>query len=180
MSEMSIYGKDTSVSELEGYESPDEYANQGDTRTVKHLMFPWLVASPNPAHADGPDVLKERVANQGEQVTIEELGPMALERGERLGSFYTDAELEALAQGEAGGEGEEAAPAELAAGDEMGVHELAQHIETNHPNVDETVALAKGDPEAAKRVLEAEGIATGGDPRAGVSKGLAAIIGEGQ
>src|SRR5215831_13663565 len=156
MSEMSIYGKDTSVSELEGYESPDEYANQGDTRTVKHLMFPWLVASPNPAHADGPDILKERVAQQGEEVTIEELGPMALERGERLGSFYTDAELEALAS--EGAPEEAAAEGAAPAGDEMGVHELAEYIETNHPNVDETVALAKGDPDAAQRVLEAEGI----------------------
>ena len=173
----SIYGQDVIPSNLEGYESPEEYS--GDTRTVKHLFFPFLVESPNPSMPDAGPVLKERTAKQGDVLTVEELGPLALERGERLGSFYTDAELEALEAGEAPAEGEAAEPAQLAAGDELGVHELAEYIEQNHPNVDDTIALAKGDPEAAARVLEAEGIATGGDPRAGVTKGLTAIIGEG-
>ena len=175
----SIYGKDMTSSDLEGYESPDDFAEQGDTRTIKHLMFPFLVESPNPSMPDAGPVLKERTLKQGETVTTEELGPLALERGERLGSFYTDAELKALEAGEATVEGEAAAQLEAGAGDEMGVHELAEYIEQNHPNVDDTIALAKGDPEAAQRVLEAEGIATGGDPRAGVTKGLTAIIGEG-
>lgn len=175
----SIYGKDMTSSDLEGYESSDDYKEQGNERTVKHLMFPYLVESPNPSMPDAGPVLKERTLRQGETVTVEELGPLAQERGERLGSFYTDAELKALKAGETP-EGEtlqlEAGPV---AGDEMGVHELAEYIEQNHPNVDDTVALAKGDPDAAKRVLEAEGIATDGDPRAGVTKGLTAIIGEG-
>lgn len=174
MSEMSVYGKDLHHESLADYESPDDYANQPDTRTIKHLMFPWMVEAPNPTHADGPNILKERVAQQGEVVTIEELGTLALEKGERLGSFYTDAEL--------------AGPpvaAQLTAGEESsntsewGVPELVQYIETNKPNVDDTVALAQGDPEAAKRVLEAETEATDGDPRAGVTKGLAAVIGDG-
>jgi hypothetical protein len=176
MSEMSVYGKDLHHESLADYESSDEYADQPDTRTIKHLMFPWMVEAPNPAHSDGPNVLKERVAKQGDVVTIEELGTLALEKGERLGSFYTDAELK-----------NPATPAQLPAGateesastsSEWGVPELVQYIETNKPNVDDTVALAQGDPEAAKRVLDAEAEATGGDPRAGVTKGLAAVIGD--
>jgi hypothetical protein len=118
-------------------------------------------------------VLKERVGVQGEVVSIEELGPLALERGERLGSFYTDAELAGPATAEAAAVGETASNTS-----EWGVPELVQYIETNKPNVDDTIALAQGDPEAAKRVLEAEDEATGGDPRSGVTKGLTAVIGD--
>jgi hypothetical protein len=175
MSEMSVYGKDLHHESLADYESPDEYANQADTRTIKHLMFPWMVESANPAHADGPNVLKERVAVQGEVVTLEELGTLALEKGERLGSFYTDAELAGPPTATPLAAGGEAASNTS----EWGVPELVQYIETNKPNVDDTVALAQGDPEAAKRVLEAETEATDGDPRAGVTKGLAAVIGDG-
>jgi hypothetical protein len=175
----SIYGKDTTSSDLAGYESSEDYTDQGDSRTVKHLMFPFLVESPNPSMPDAGPVLKERTLSQGDTITTEELGPLALERGERLGSFYTDKELKALEAGPAPVEGEVAQLEAGSASDEMGVHELTEYIEQNHPNVDDTIALAKGDPEAAARVLEAEGIATGGDPRSGVTKGLTAIIGEG-
>jgi hypothetical protein len=45
--------------------------------------------------------------------------------------------------------------------------------------VPETVALAEGDPDRARYVLEAERTASGQDPRKGVSDGLAKIIDEG-
>jgi hypothetical protein len=52
------------------------------------------------------------------------------------------------------------------------VGEIAAHIEAESPNTDDTVALAKGDPTLAPKVLEAESIATGGDPRKGVKDAL--------
>jgi hypothetical protein len=169
----SVYGKDPHQDNIADYTGSEDYAEQADSRTIKHLMFPWLVEAPNTAHADGPNVLKERVGVQGEVVSIEELGPLALERGERLGSFYTDAELAGPATAEAAAVGETASNTS-----EWGVPELVQYIETNKPNVDDTIALAQGDPDAAKRVLEAEDEATGGDPRSGVTKGLTAVIGD--
>lgn len=44
------------------------------------------------------------------------------------------------------------------------------------PNIDETVALAEGDPDKARLVLEAEQVVSGADPRVGVVDGLNKII----
>lgn len=44
------------------------------------------------------------------------------------------------------------------------------------PTVDETVALAEGDPIKARQVLEAEDVVSGGEPRVGVVDGLNKII----
>lgn len=54
--------------------------------------------------------------------------------------------------------------------------ELDAHLNTTSPNVGATVALAGGDPEAAKRVLAAEERTRPGDPRGGVVKGLTKVI----
>lgn len=54
---------------------------------------------------------------------------------------------------------------------------IADHITANKLTVDDTVALAGNDPEQAKRVLEAERLASGGSPRAGVEAGLQKITG---
>jgi hypothetical protein len=60
---------------------------------------------------------------------------------------------------------------------EGSVGELAAYLRDAKPSVDDTVALADGDPEKARKVLEAENTATGGSPRAGVKSGLDKIIG---
>jgi len=164
----SVFGKSMQSENLADYQSPEEFT--GDTRTVKHLLFPWLVETESPMFP-GETILSERTASQGEQVSVEELGLLALEKGERLGAFYTDAELAAM-------EEEAAEPATVEAGEpgEMTVDELAAYIEEHKPNVDQTIALAENDPEQAQNVLDAETQATGGVPRAGVEKGLEAII----
>lgn len=48
------------------------------------------------------------------------------------------------------------------------------------PTVAETVAAAGDDPAKAAALLEAENAVSGGDPRAGVVKGLSAIINAGE
>jgi len=167
----SVFGKAMQSESLADYESPEEFS--GDTRTIKALLFPWMVETESPMFP-GETILAERTASQGEEVTVEELGPLALEKGERLGAFYTDAELEAMQEAAAEAE----APAEVEADNPgaMSADELADYIEEHHPNVDQTIALANNDPEQAQKVLDAETQATGGVPRAGVEKGLAAII----
>lgn len=54
--------------------------------------------------------------------------------------------------------------------------QLAQHITDEGLNASETVDLAGVDPVLAAKVLEAEGIAQGGDPRVTVEKPLQKII----
>lgn len=175
--DLAIYGKDIHHDNLAEYEPSEAYKDQEDTRTIKHLMFTWTVTAPNSMMPDAPDLLKERTAKRGDVVTLEELGLHALEKGERLGSFFTDAELDYFRRG---GVTPTEPPAEGADPSELGEHELAEYIENNKPNVADTVALAGDDPEAAKRVLEAERIATKGVPRAGVEQGLASIISRGE
>lgn len=60
--------------------------------------------------------------------------------------------------------------------DNSSVADLAEWIKDAKPNVDDTVALAEGDPERARKVLDAESSATGGSPRQGVSDKLEKII----
>ena len=59
---------------------------------------------------------------------------------------------------------------------EMDDTEIADWIGENRPNVDQTIALAQNDRDLAEKVLDAETIATDQDPRAGVERGLEAII----
>jgi hypothetical protein len=54
---------------------------------------------------------------------------------------------------------------------------LSQWIKDAQPSSEETVALAEGDPEKARVILEAEGIATGGTPRPEVQEALSKIQG---
>src|SRR5260370_42436630 len=91
---VSIFGKDVAQANVADYRPNDAYTKQGDKRVIKHLMFPWMVETQNPMYPDGPSVLEERVGNRGDEVTVEEIGLHALEKGERLGSFFTDEELD--------------------------------------------------------------------------------------
>jgi len=59
------------------------------------------------------------------------------------------------------------------------VGEISAFIEAEQPNAADTVALAKGDPALAVKVLEAEKTATGGDPRKSVEGPLQKIIDQG-
>ena len=56
---------------------------------------------------------------------------------------------------------------------------IAEYLRTQKPTVEETVGLAEGNADRAAVVLEAENLATGQEPRAGVEKGLQRVIDEG-
>jgi ABC-type transport system substrate-binding protein len=125
--------------------------------TIKIRAFPYYEKSVHPV--TGEDRFRERIATRGQTV---ELSDADYERAERYGAI----------------EGVEAPTAEVEAppGTDTGVVETAEWIKTSKPTVDETVAEAEGDPEKAKQVLEAENVATGGQPRRGVVDGLTQLI----
>src|SRR5262245_45501474 len=54
--------------------------------------------------------------------------------------------------------------------------ELADWIRTERPTVNDVVQASGGDAEAAQKLLEAESLATDGEPRKGVLEGLSAVI----
>ena len=67
----------------------------------------------------------------------------------------------------------------------MGEHELAEYISGSNPKgkaltANEVLELAASNPEMAKRLLEAENIATQGEPRSTVVAGLGKIAGQTQ
>jgi hypothetical protein len=173
------YARDTSGAGLEDYESPEEYADQGDTRVIKSLMFPYMVITANPS-VIGQEILVEKTASRGDIVTVEQIGLHFLQKGERpdVQAFYTDAELEQLA-----GAGTSAAnPTEVAEGipsnfDELSAQEMAGVIEDERPTINALLAAVGNDKDAAQRLLDAENIATDNDPRAGLESGVAKIVG---
>jgi hypothetical protein len=163
------------------YEVAEEFKGQkGKGRIVKHLIFTAQIETENPMFP-GTMMRSERLYRLNEEVPVEVLDDYNLSRGESLGSFYTDEEL---AQGVPQAAALETGAAQITemssagAGNfsEMGEAELADYLIQNRPTVDETVRMAGNDPDTAQRLLEAEHIATEDEPRAGVVKGLNAII----
>jgi hypothetical protein len=171
-----LYGKDTTAQDVSDYESPEEFSGQGDDRIIKNLSFIYEVAMEDAA---GNTVLTGKEARHGETVTLEQMGLLGQIKGESSGAFYTTEEREKMEAGE-----NPDAPAASGAGGDvssMGEYELAEYIKGSNPEgkeltVNETVALAGTDRDLAHRVLQAENIATDGEPRKGVEAGLTAII----
>jgi len=151
-----------------------EVTYSGDTRVVKHLLFPYFEETESDS-MPGVNVFAERVAKRGQVISVDEIREADLKKGERLGSFFNDEELAEMERiADSGGNPMEVNTTFDAS--EMGEHEIAEHIEENKLSVQDTVALAGSDPDTAQRVLEAESIAQGGDSRKGVVAGLEAII----
>lgn len=59
------------------------------------------------------------------------------------------------------------------------VDDLARWIEQEKPNIQDVVNASGGDPDIARKLLEAEAQATDQDPRKGVVEGLTAVISRG-
>ena len=128
-------------------------------RKIKVKAFPYYEEQVD--HRTGKTGLVEKLARRGETVDLREAD---VEFGERedIDAFYKDASEEAAA------EGFNAATADL--------DEVVTWIEEEKPTVQETVDAAHGDPSTAKKLLDAESAATGGEPRVGVTEGLTAVI----
>lgn len=59
------------------------------------------------------------------------------------------------------------------------IDELATWIQTERPTVNDVLQASDGSPEYARKLLEAESVATDGQPRKGVLEGLTAVISRG-
>jgi len=169
-----LHGADPNTIASEEYESPEEYADQGDSRVIRALRFLYTVAVQDPT---GLTVIEPREAVSGEEVTLEQIGLLAQMKGESSHAFYTSDEREKL---EAGQDPDNPAPAGGGISD-LGEYELAEYIKGANPDgkeltVNETIALAGDDKDLAHRLLQAENIATDGEPRKGVEAGLTSII----
>jgi hypothetical protein len=170
-----LHGKPLTA-RVEEYESPEEYSGQGDTRIVRDLMFAYTTSAEDAAGFATIDTVD---VTRGTELSVDDMGLLALAKGEKNHSFYTDDEREALESGQ-----NPDAPQSLAGESEvseMGEYELAEYIKGNNPSgkqltVDETIALAGDDKDLAHRLLQAENIATDGDPRKGVETGLTSVI----
>lgn len=132
-------------------------------RTIRHKAFSYRVLVDSPVDPN-KKVFAEKLARRGETV---DLLADDIARGERHGAFET-AKTKA-----------EDAVKELDAAD-MSDGDLIRAIKDRGLNVNQTIALSKGDPEQAKRILTAENAATGNDPRVGVTEGLKALLGRTQ
>jgi|SRR5215471_1120177 len=166
-----LHGIDPTATDAEGYEVPEEYAGQGDDRIVRALRFLYTIQVEDPT---GAKVIEPREALQGETVTLDQIGLIAQIKGESAHSFYTTEERERI---EAGANPDEPlSPTEGGDLSSLGEYELADYIKANNLTVNDTVALAGTDKDLAHRLLQAENIATDGEPRKGVEAGLTAII----
>lgn len=159
----------------EDYQPSDAYANQGDTRVVRDLSFAYMVGQ------EGPDGVLNLIATEvprNTEVSIEQIGLIALEKGERYNSFYTDKQLERMRNS-----GTAAAPAgEVTEIGTLGEHELAEWLTSDNPEtgrawtINEVLEKVGDDKDLANRMLAAENIATDGDPRSGLEAGLTKTI----
>ena len=177
MSEVSLHGADPTATAGEGYEVPEEYADQGDSRVIRALRFLYTVETEDPG--TGLKVLEPKEAFMGEEVTLGQIGLIAQMKGEGEHSFYTSDERDRLEAGQNPDASQ--LPAPTGEVSSLGEYELAEYIKGSNPEgkeltVNETIALAGDDKDLAHRVLQAENIATDGEPRKGVEAGLTAII----
>jgi len=166
-----LHGIDPTAVETEGYEVPEEYDGQGDDRIVRALRFIYTVQVEDPS---GAKTIDTREAFAGETVTLEQIGLIAQMKGESSHSFFTTEERERI---EAGANPDEPlSPGEGGDLSSLGEYELAEYIKSENLTVQQTVDLAGTDKDLAHRLLQAENIATDGEPRKGVEAGLTAII----
>lgn len=184
-------GRAKNYSDLSKFEASEKFKDQKDSRTVKHLMFTYHVIAPSPM-IPGEEVIMERTARQGDVIDLDELGTYYLHRGEALDAFFTDDELARYNRGEPiyalppgetadvlpGGQGA-IEPAEFEGTGvfaEMGSHEMVAYMEEHKPSIDQLSELINNDPDAARRLLEAENIVTDEDPRVDVEKLVQKVI----
>jgi hypothetical protein len=126
-------------------------------RTIKHAQFVYSVEQEAPDRSgEMRPRLGRRVAMQGETVDIPR--EEDIERGEEFGAFMTDEDFAAEAEGEE--EEEEPEPES-----EPVYDQLVIWIRDEKPTATKVIAEAKGDPDRANMLMDAEEEASGGHPR---------------
>jgi hypothetical protein len=140
---------------------------------IKILAFPYYEDDVDPV--TGNDVKLERMAYRNDEV---ELSDIDLERAKRFEAFYADEDGEPVL-------GEEASPETPPEGEvdldnldaaTASADQLAAWIKKSKPTVDEVVDEANEDPAIASKLIEAENLATGQQPRSTLIDRLQEIV----
>lgn len=126
----------------------------GQEVKIKIRAFPYYTDEKDPV--TGNDVRREHLAFRGDTV---ELSDEDLARAEKFDAIYKEGETETEPDT-----------------DPESVEALAEWIKTAKPNVDEVVDRANGDPVLANKLLEAENLATGQQPRTTLEEDLLKIV----
>lgn len=169
-------------------------------RTIRHGLFRYYQLEEQVISGEEKAVLVERMAFHNQTVDIPRVED--LERGERLGAFWTPSEaiehyarlgIPAPELGSVGGAtalAPAAAPADTAGAEEIELTDLDDEelvdwlMSTGRfdgepkPTVPDVVGAAEGDKAFAERLLKAEKTASGDAVRAGVEEGLQKVITE--
>lgn len=136
-----------------------------DIRKVKIRAFSYSTLVDHP-FAEGQKRLLKKVAVRNEDVDFDTLTPRDKLRAEENNVFYKPGETPVDRPGiDDEGIADETPEVVAPVTSEMDVQELAEWIENDEPTVADLIEYVGSDPALAQRVIEAEGIATGGDPR---------------
>jgi hypothetical protein len=141
--------------------------------TIKHAQFLYYTEREytDPSTGEKKTRLSRHIALRNQSVDIPR--DEDIERGEAVGAFMTTADEPAeVAEEEATSE----PPLDSSELDFSNQDELVAYLKDNKPTVVATVALADNDPDKAEALMDAEEIASGGQPRAGVMNGLQKIL----
>lgn len=167
-------------------------------KMIKHLLFTYGEQRENPLWFEGStdqpkEIIVEGLARHGQVVDVTR--EYDINRGENLDAFYTDAEREAIEDGSYVGPDAEvvfSARANTTTGtstvtsalppatggvqpvtpiNDMSDEEIADMIQKEGLNSEQTVALAGDDPEQIEKVMDAENLLENG-PRKGVIAAL--------
>lgn len=134
---------------------------------IKIRAFPYYVPATDPV--TGRDYREERIAVRGEQIELQEDDYQRALRFDAVQEIDEDASPTTT---DTTGQ-----PVDVASNiDVASVEEVAEWLRTSKPTVDETVVAAEDDPMKARKLLDAEHLVTGRQPRQGVLNGLNAII----
>jgi hypothetical protein len=139
---------------------------------IKIRAFPYYVDAEDPV--TGREVRQERIATRGQTV---ELSDADYERAQRFDAI-TDPDNSVDTAGNVVDESGEVVKfdpsSDVAA--ESSVQSLSLWIKEDKPTVDQVVEEANEDPDAARKLLDAENHATGGSPRSTLVEQLNEII----
>lgn len=127
---------------------------------IRIRAFPYYTPSVDPV--SGRDYREEKIAVRGEEVELSE------------DDYQRALRFDAIALPDTS---EQEAPVDVASNIEVAtIEEVAEWLKASKPTVDETVEAADDDPIKARKLLDAENLVTGRQPRAGVVTKLESVI----
>lgn len=142
-------------------------------KTVKVLAFTYAKVHDNPYDPNGSKIVENTMATRGDELEFDELVPYDQQRADKFEVFYTDEELTRLQpDGTLAPVGGDPASESIVLDESSSVEELTAWIGEDQPTIDEVVELAGDSPVMARKLIDAETAATGGDPRKGVTTKL--------